>query len=178
MLPVLIATATKCVSLHYYAKLLCSSSNQLLLLLTSTARSQDAAQVSSNASTVGCFELLQGVLVFHYVTISRHLYSFGLLEVLSRKTGQGVTLIHKGPRRVDPQFNHIRFMEINPFSLSNVAFQFSFTHEQLHTYNIAAVRELSPKKNQLSSAQLLAVHGDDPAVSRRQMLFHPSHTTD
>lgn len=100
VLPALIATATgtttKCVSLHYYAKLLCSSSNQLLLLLlTSTARYQDAAQVSSNASTVGCFELLQGVLVFHYVTISRHLYSFGLLEVLSRK--------HRARSHTNPQ---------------------------------------------------------------------------
>lgn len=124
---------------------------------------------ASNFSKVCLYSImLQLVVTFIHL---------GCLRFLSRKTGQGVTLIHKGPRRVDPQFNHIRFMEINPFSLSNVAFQFSFTHEQLHTYNIA-VRELSPKKNQLSSAQLLAVHGDDPAVSRRQMLFHPSHTTD
>lgn len=90
----------------------------------------------------------------------------GCLEFCRGKTGQGVTLIHKGPRRVDPQFNHIRFMEINPSSLSVVALQLqsSTTHVQLHTYNIAVVKELSPKKE---SAQLLAVYGDDPAVSRR-----------
>lgn len=46
-------------------------------------------------------------------------------------------------------------MEINPFSLSNDAFQSSTTHEQLHTYNIAAVKGLSPKKNQLSYLQYM-----------------------
>lgn len=79
----------------------------------------------------------------------------GCLKFCRGNTGQGVTLIHKGPRRFDPQFNHIRFMEINPSSLSVVAFQSSFTHVQLHTYNIAAVKGLSPKKNQLSYLQYM-----------------------
>lgn len=102
---------------------------------------------ASNFSKVCLYSImLQLVVTFIHL---------GCLKFCRRKTGQGVTLIHKGPRRVDPQFNHIRFVEINPFSLSNVVFQSSFIHEQLHTYNIAVVKGLSPKKNQLSYLQYM-----------------------
>lgn len=92
----------------------CSSSVQLQVA-SATSRSWNGAQVTTRASRWAAWwddgdGLLQGVLVFHYVTISRHLYSFGLPgERLGR-----VTLIQKGPSTVDPISNHIRFMEINP----------------------------------------------------------------
>lgn len=104
---------------------------------------------ASNFSKVCLYSImLQLVVTFIHL---------GCLKFCQGNTGQGVTLIQKGPRRIHPQFHHIRFMEINPFSLSNVAFQSSTTHEQVHTYNIAAVKGLSPKKNQLSYLQYMEI---------------------
>lgn len=63
-----------CLFAVYFCTMLSSSSTSQQTA-ASTSRSQDAQVSTTNA---GCNELLQGVLVFHYVTISRHLHSLPL----------------------------------------------------------------------------------------------------
>lgn len=126
----------------------CSSSAQQL----ETAGSRDDAQVTTAGSSAGArwdddddddffCQLLQGVLVFHYVTISRHLYSFGL-------PCWTLKLIRKGPPPVDPTSNHLTLDLWKIILLAvRVAFRF-LTHVQVPTYTC---RQFSQEKGGRSS---------------------------
>lgn len=135
----------------------CSSSVQLQVA-SATSRSWNDAQVTTRASSWAAWwddcELLQGVLVFHYVTISRHLYSFGW------RLGRA-NLIQKGPSTVDLISNHIRFMEINPSRCPRCS-ALLLTYKCAHTHTLALHSSFSRIHERKSGWWV---------VRRRQMLF-------